>query len=412
MKVAESWKARIEAIVADKLADRAHDPEISRWLGELDEKMLSRLRAVGLAVGIGTAQETLGAFLEKYFSALTGKPSTKTFYGHTRRNLEERFGTARPLRSIAAADADEWRAWLQENQGLSQATIARRVIAARTIWRKAVRWKLVPDNPFTGIRGGHQCNDTRLVFVPSETIEKLISEAPDTEWKVIIALSRYGGLRCPSEHYALRWGDIEWEKGSIRVTCPKLAHYEKFAQRTIPLFPELRVHLLKLFSEAPEGTEYVISRHRLGCRNLRQQFERIIVRAGMTSWPRLFHNLRASRETELMREYDLTTVCRWIGNSPAIAAKHYAMSTDLNADFQRAAGLQDLKKAQQKAQQSAAECGRLRTTRHRMSEEEMPDIIDSVGPSRSQSNADARAKWAMQDSNLRPPRCKRGALTN
>lgn len=28
--------------------------------------------------------------------------------------------------------------------------------------------------------------------------------------------------------------------------------------------------------------------------------------------------------------------CKWIGNSPAVAAKHYAMSSDLNADFQRA----------------------------------------------------------------------------
>jgi hypothetical protein len=52
-----------------------------------------------------------------------------------------------------------------------------------------------------------------------------------------------------------------------------------------------------------------------------------------------------------MREYDLTTACKWIGNSPAVGAKHYAMSIDLNADYRRAAGPE---KAQQKAQQSAA----------------------------------------------------------
>ena len=56
------------------------------------------------------------------------------------------------------------------------------------------------------------------------------------------------------------------------------------------------------------------------------------------TWPKLWHNLRASRETELMREYDLATVCKWIGNSPAVAAKHYAMSVDLNADFAKAVG--------------------------------------------------------------------------
>lgn len=125
----------------------------------------------------------------------------------------------------------------------------------------------------------------------------------------------------------------------------------------VPLFPELRTPLLALFGAAEPGTEYVIVRNRLGGMNLRTQFERIIGRTGAKTWPRLFHNLRGSRETELMREYDLATVCKWIGNSPAVAAKHYASSVDLNADFKRAAALPDAtpEKAQQKAQQSAAE---------------------------------------------------------
>ena len=99
-------------------------------------------------------------------------------------------------------------------------------------------------------------------------------------------------------------------------------------------------------------------RNRLGCVNLRTQFERIIARAGLQTWPRLFHNLRASRESKLMREYNLSTVCRWIGNSPGVAAKHYATSIDLDADFRRAAGAG----AQQNAQQSTAISGNQRVS--------------------------------------------------
>jgi hypothetical protein len=55
-----------------------------------------------------------------------------------------------------------------------------------------------------------------------------------------------------------------------------------------------------------------------------------------------------------MREYELATVCKWIGDSPAVAAKHYAMSVDLNADFAKAVGPRT--EAQQKAQQTAV-CG-------------------------------------------------------
>src|SRR5690242_121105 len=83
-KVAEVWQAKVEAILADRLAQRPHEPELAAWLGKLDEKMLARLRGIGLADGVGTTQTTLGEFLERYFEAMTGKPNTRIFYGHTR----------------------------------------------------------------------------------------------------------------------------------------------------------------------------------------------------------------------------------------------------------------------------------------------------------------------------------------
>jgi hypothetical protein len=36
--------------------------------------------------------------------------------------------------------------------------------------------------------------------------------------------------------------------------------------------------------------------------------------------------------------HDLATVCRWIGNSPEIAVKRYAIAVGLDADFRRATG--------------------------------------------------------------------------
>ena len=361
--------------------------------------MLGRLRDVGLADGVGIAQTTLGAFLDRYANVMTGKPATRTFYGHTIRNLKEHFGAGRLLRNVTPADADGWRAWLVEDQGLSAATVARRIVAARTMWRKAMRWKLTAENPFVGIKAGHQANESRKAFIPREVIDRIIAEAPDAEWRVIIALARYGGLRCPSEHYALRWGDVSWDRGTIRVPCPKLAHIEHLAYRTVPLFPELREHLLTLLEEAEPGTEYVISRHRLGAMNLRQQFKRIIKRAGETPWAKLFHNLRASRETELMREYDLATVCKWIGNSPTVAAKHYATSVDLDADFRRAAGLDD-KQAQQNAQQSPDSTRDQAMTDDEREADKPLENKRNVRVRPSLAHSGNRGNWALQDSNL------------
>lgn len=398
-KVAVVWKAKIEAIIGDQLANRPHDAEISSWLGGLDDTTLGRLRIVGLANGVGLSQVTLGTFMGQLFAMMTGKPGTRVFYGHTRKNLEVFFNSARLMRNITPADADAWRAWLVEHEKLSLATVSRRMVAARTMWRKAIRWKFTLENPFIGIATGNQTNDAHKFFITRDVVEKVIAEAPDAEWKAIIALSRYGGLRCPSEPYALRWGDIDWHRGTVRVPCPKLEHREGHAYRIVPLFPELREHLLKLFEETPEGEEHVIRKYRGGPLNLRTQFERIIISAGVEPWPKPWHNLRASRETELMREYDLATVCKWIGNSPAIAAKHYAMSVDLNADFRNAVG-HPSEQAQQNAQWSPATVNDHHETTQPRTNEKTPDNRGSVVSSPSLGNAGKRGKWARQDSNL------------
>jgi hypothetical protein len=121
---------------------------------------------------------------------------------------------------------------------------------------------------------------------------------------------------------------VDWERGRFRVTSPKTERHEGKAERWVPIFPELRPYLEEAFELAAEGSVYVITRYRDTNRNLRTQLNRIIRRAGLTAWPRLFQNLRASRETELTAEYPLHVVCAWIGNTERIAAKHYLQVTE------------------------------------------------------------------------------------
>ena len=64
-----------------------------------------------------------------------------------------------------------------------------------------------------------------------------------------------------------------------------------------------------------------------GC-NLRTTIEKIIRRAGLSPWPRMFHNMRASRETELTERFPVHVVTAWLGNTPEIARKHYLQVTD------------------------------------------------------------------------------------
>jgi len=45
-------------------------------------------------------------------------------------------------------------------------------------------------------------------------------------------------------------------------------------------------------------------------------------------WPKLFHNLLATRQTDLAKHYPAHVVCAWIGNSQAVAQRHYLQVTD------------------------------------------------------------------------------------
>ena len=76
--------------------------------------------------------------------------------------------------------------------------------------------------------------------------------------------------------------------------------------------------------------------------NLRTEMTRLLRRAGVSGWPRLFHTVmlqegRASRQTELQREFPLHVVCSWLGNSPRIAQQSYLLVTE--DDFAKAAGV-------------------------------------------------------------------------
>ncbi len=55
---------------------------------------------------------------------------------------------------------------------------------------------------------------------------------------------------------------------------------------------------------------------------------RIIKRAGLKPW----HNLQATRQTELADQFPAHVVCEWEDNSPAVAKEHYLRVTDEHYD--------------------------------------------------------------------------------
>lgn len=329
-RAAEAVQSKVEHLVVASITGGAIDADTASWVAGLDSMLYEKLVAVGLLAKREAGKQTLlGDFLDSYVGGRSDvKGSTQIVYRHTRRCLLGYFGANKPIRDITAGDADLWRIWLADNQELADNTVRRRSGIAKQFFRAAVRRKLIHENPFSDLVAAVRGNDKRFYFVSRGEADKVLAACPNAEWRLIFALSRFGGLRCPSEHLSLTWQDVDWERQRITITSPKTEHHEGKESRVIPLFPELRPYMEAVFDRAEPGTTHVITRYRDSTTNLRTTLNKIIRRAGLKPWPKLFQNLRSTRETELAEVYPIHVVCAWIGNSQAVAKKHYLQVTD------------------------------------------------------------------------------------
>jgi integrase len=337
---AEQVCRHIEALAAATISGQPVSRETAVWVSGIGHKLHDRLARAGLVKARAAIE--LGAFIDAYIAGrVDAKPRTIVNLKQARKALVDYFGEGKPLAAITAGDADAFRLALL-GRGLEDSTVRRICGRAKQYFRAAIRLEIVHRNPFDGIKCSVGANPDRLYFVSRAEAQKVLDACPDAEWRLIFALSRYGGLRCPSEHLALRWGDVDWANSRMTVRSPKTEHYDGKESRLVPIFPELMPHLREAFEAAEPGTEYVITRCR-DCRdgsvNLRTGLERIIRRAGLQPWPKLFHNLRSTRETELAETFPLHVVCAWIGNSARVAQAHYLQVTE--EVFDRAIGAQD-----------------------------------------------------------------------
>jgi integrase len=186
------------------------------------------------------------------------------------------------------------------------------------------------------VGGGSQVNEGRQFFVSREAIERVMDKASSDEWKLLIGLGRYGGLRIPSEVFELKISDVDLGRGRITITSPKTEHQGK-PKRVIPLWPELRPLVEMVNGQAATGQVRLLPSIVPGY-NPHTQFVRLIERTGLNPWPKVWQNLRSTRETELLKDFPIHVVCGWIGNTERIARRHYLQITDTH--FDQAAGVQ------------------------------------------------------------------------
>ncbi len=313
----------VEQLVATVASGLPLYEETRVWLQRISDDLYARLAAVSLVEPRqARVAVTLDGFVNAYIDGRAEiRPNTLRNFEQSRRILTEFLGKERDIRSVTPGDADAFKEHLAR-EGYAPATRAREIKRARQFFKAAVRKRLITENPFDGVKAGGQANKERLFFVDEALTRAVLEACPSDEWRLIFALSRYQGLRCPSETLNLRWSDIDWERGIIHVRPVKTKG------RVLPIFPEVRPLLAAVAPPVVNGDQHVLPT--FGGRtdaNLRTEFLRILKKAGIPAWTRPFHNLRSSRETELSQDFPLHVVTAWLGNSKKVAEDHYLQVT-------------------------------------------------------------------------------------
>jgi len=347
---AERWKLFVQAIADRVELEKPLDRKILEWLSSLSKEQRKKLSDKGLIESDEEEQPKskeilLKDYLEEYFSSrrLDVKTSTWIFYQHTRKRLEEYF-PGRSLQSITAIEAKQFRKWLEDSnkrdkpkegkpaKSLAINTIKRRTGLCRQIFKQAIEDGLIARNPFAGMSTSVRSNKERKHYVDLETFAKVLEKAPNATWRSLLVLARLAAFRIPSEAQGLKWEHIAWEAKRISIVgSSKTEHHAKRQVRIVPLFPEIERELLKLHLEAEEGAEYVFPGLRADT-NLRTTLVKIIRRAGLKTWPKLWQNLRSSAATDFARSIPSHIAASICGHTEEIAKEHYWTVEDSDLD--------------------------------------------------------------------------------
>ena len=341
-KAAQTILSHVETIISYRLAGQSSfPPETSAWIGNLPDDTLTKLAKAGL---ISFQRHTLGELWETFRKQKKGvKKSTLDVYDYTEHRLFAYFDREVYLHKLLPEHFEKWKEFLlteysspRTKKPLVKATVAGAITKVKAVinWAIEIKWISKEQNPLESVSRGSFMNKDKDREVTMEEYYRLLEACPCQDWRVIFALARIGGLR-PGEILLLRWADVDWKRARFCVTSTKTEHHEGKGKRDVPLFPELRVELARLFEDkSSDGKEFVINRYNNREQSLTSLCAKIAHRAGIEEFPRPFDNMRASRSTEIYNEFGAFLESKWIGHSHKIAMKCYLQVREV--DFERA----------------------------------------------------------------------------
>jgi len=210
---------------------RYHNRTVHGTARRAQEYLTKMLRERDLGRGLEASETTLGEFLDRWLEtaarARLREKSYRSYESLLRRYIRPVLGE-RILSTITPLDVQ---AACQQmvDRGLSSRTVRYTHSVLRSAMRQAMRWRLLLQDPTEGAQLP-RLGRREMRVLSAEQSRIFLQAAQKTHYGSVFAVALTTGMR-PSEYLALKWSDIDWERGTVGVvrTLEKVKGSWRFA---------------------------------------------------------------------------------------------------------------------------------------------------------------------------------------
>ncbi len=191
----------------------------------------------------------------------------------------------------------------------------------RSAFYTALRWKLIQENPFKGVRLC-QIADVVPPYLSQAEFQKLVS-AIEEEWlRDLVFVAGLTGMR-RGELIHLRWSEVDLKNRSIRIQSGANFRTKRGKSRVVPINAEVEKVLLRRSHSARGEYVFHVDGGKVHDRGLSRWFKRYVRRVKLN--PELhFHSLRHSFASWLVQgEVSLYQVQKLLGHSSIKVTEMY-----------------------------------------------------------------------------------------
>jgi len=208
----------------------------------------------------------------------------------------------------------------KKTKPVNKATVNRELSCLKTLFRKAVEWGKLEENPSRDVKSFKETPKATHLLEADEIV-RLLEEVPD-RLKALVACAVYAGLR-RSELFRLQWRDINGRTGELTVRSEGMHHTKSYLSRRIPMNDALQEALRR----HPRRLEslYVF------CNARGQPYDDVRValfsaakRAGIEGKVTMHQLRHAFCSHALMQGVDPRTVQKWMGHRDLKTTLRYA----------------------------------------------------------------------------------------